>query len=105
MEMGLQAKLLRFLQERSFQRVGESQLVSVDVRIVAATNRDPAEHVRRGLLREDLYYRLNVVPHPRFHRSAIAARISRCLCSTSPSVFPARSRRARSSSAIGHWMS
>ena len=62
MELALQAKLLRFLQERSFQRVGESQLISVDVRIVAATNRDPAEQVRRGLLREDLNYRLNVVP-------------------------------------------
>ena len=62
MEIGLQAKLLRFLQERSFQRVGQSQSISVDVRIVAATNRDPREHVRRGLLREDLFYRLNVVP-------------------------------------------
>ncbi|APW59577.1 sigma-54-dependent transcriptional regulator [Paludisphaera borealis] len=62
MEIGLQAKLLRFLQERTFQRVGQSELVRVDVRIVAATNRDPIEQVRRGLLREDLYYRLNVVP-------------------------------------------
>ncbi len=62
MEVGLQAKLLRFLQERSFMRVGQSQLVSVDVRIVAATNRDPLEQIRRGQLREDLYYRLNVVP-------------------------------------------
>jgi two-component system response regulator HydG len=62
MEVGLQAKLLRFLQERTFQRVGQSDLVRVDVRIVTATNRDPIEQVRRGLLREDLYYRLNVVP-------------------------------------------
>ncbi len=62
MEIGLQAKLLRFLQERSFQRVGQSQSITVDVRIVAATNRDPLEQVRRGQLREDLYYRLNVVP-------------------------------------------
>jgi two-component system, NtrC family, response regulator HydG len=62
MEIGLQAKLLRFLQERTLRRVGESELISVDVRIVTATNRDPAELVRRGLLREDLYYRLNVVP-------------------------------------------
>jgi DNA-binding NtrC family response regulator len=62
MEIGLQAKLLRFLQERTLRRVGETQLVSVDVRIITATNRNPAEYVRRGLLREDLYYRLNVVP-------------------------------------------
>jgi transcriptional regulator with PAS, ATPase and Fis domain len=61
MEIGLQAKLLRFLQERSFQRVGQSKLTEVDVRIVAATNRDPLEQVRLGQLREDLYYRLNVV--------------------------------------------
>ncbi|MFO0957685.1 MAG: sigma-54 dependent transcriptional regulator [Isosphaeraceae bacterium] len=62
MEIGLQAKLLRFLQEQSFQRVGQATPVTVDVRIVAATNRDPAEQVRVGQLRQDLYYRLNVVP-------------------------------------------
>ena len=62
MEIGLQAKLLRFIQERCFQRVGESRPVSVDIRIVAATNRDPMEQIRRGQLREDLYYRLNVIP-------------------------------------------
>ncbi len=62
MEIGLQAKLLRFLQERTFQRVGQSTPIAVDVRIVSATNRDPLEQVRRGLFREDLYYRLNVVP-------------------------------------------
>lgn len=62
MEIGLQAKLLRFLQERSFQRVGQTTPVSVDVRIVAATNRNPLEQVRKGELREDLYYRLNVLP-------------------------------------------
>lgn len=62
MEIGLQAKLLRFLQERSFQRIGQTTPVSVDVRIVAATNRNPLEQVRKGELREDLYYRLNVLP-------------------------------------------
>ncbi len=62
MELVLQAKLLRFLQERSFLRVGQVTPVEVDVRIIAATHRNPLDQVRRGLLREDLFYRLNVVP-------------------------------------------
>ncbi len=62
LEVDLQAKLLRFLQERSFQRVGQISLVSVDVRVIAATNRNPLELVRASRMREDLYYRLNVLP-------------------------------------------
>lgn len=58
----LQAKLLRFLQEREFERVGGSKTISVDVRIVAATNRDLERAVSEGRFRLDLYHRLNVIP-------------------------------------------
>jgi two-component system, NtrC family, response regulator AtoC len=59
---GLQAKLLRFLEEKSFKRVGGASDIRVDVRVVAATNRNLEEQVARGSFRSDLYYRLNVLP-------------------------------------------
>jgi DNA-binding NtrC family response regulator len=61
MPVSLQAKLLRVLEERKLRRLGGTGETSVDVRVLAATNRDPAEAVRRGDFREDLLYRLNVI--------------------------------------------
>jgi len=62
MDLDLQAKLLRFIQTGTFRQVGSSEETEVDVRFVCATNRDPLEEVNNGRFREDLYYRLHVVP-------------------------------------------
>jgi two-component system repressor protein LuxO len=62
MDLDLQTKLLRFIQTGTFQKVGSSKMKSVDVRFVCATNRDPWKEVEAGRFREDLYYRLYVIP-------------------------------------------
>jgi two-component system, NtrC family, response regulator AtoC len=58
----VQVKLLRVIQERSFERIGGQQTINIDVRVVAATNKDLAVEMREGRFREDLFYRLNVIP-------------------------------------------
>ena len=62
MSLKTQAKILRILQEQRFERVGGSKTIKVDVRILAATNKDLEKEIEKGRFREDLYYRLNVIP-------------------------------------------
>jgi transcriptional regulator with PAS, ATPase and Fis domain len=62
MSPALQAKLLRVLQEREFERIGDSHPIKIDVRVIAATHSDLEKMVSEGSFREDLYYRLNVIP-------------------------------------------
>jgi DNA-binding NtrC family response regulator len=71
--LDLQTKLLRVLQEREFERLGSSETIHIDVRIIAATNVDLKELVKRGRFRQDLYYRLNVVP---VHMPALRQRVN-----------------------------
>ncbi|MFB3819884.1 MAG: sigma-54-dependent transcriptional regulator [Candidatus Methylomirabilales bacterium] len=62
MSLKTQAKVLRVLQEQTFERVGGSETLTVDVRVIAASNKDLEEEIRKGHFREDLFYRLNVIP-------------------------------------------
>ena len=72
MSQGLQAKLLRVLEEKSFERVGGNKTIHSDVRIICATNRNPEKQVEEGKFREDLYYRINIL---RVHLPPLRERI------------------------------
>jgi two-component system nitrogen regulation response regulator NtrX len=71
MSLKTQAKVLRILQERRFNRVGGEETIEVDVRVIAATNKNLEQEIKEGRFREDLYYRLNVIP---FHVPALRER-------------------------------
>ena len=99
--LSLQVKLLRVLQEKSFERVGSSHLIQANVRIVAATNRDLESMVREGRFREDLFYRLNVVairlPPLRERREDIPLLIDtfiKCFASENSKIITGISREA-----------
>ena len=62
MSLKAQAKILRILQEKKFERVGGNKLIDMDVRVLAATNKDLEEEMKAGRFRQDLYYRLHVIP-------------------------------------------
>jgi two-component system response regulator AtoC len=62
LSLATQAKILRFLEEKEFNRVGGSKTIKVDVRLITATNKDLTQQIKKGEFREDLYYRINVVP-------------------------------------------
>ena len=110
MDLALQAKILRVLQEREVERLGGRKTISLDVRIIATSNRDLKEAVRDGIFREDLYYRLNVFPLtwlPLAQRVddilVLAEHLVLKYCQNNGNTVPAFSSAARSKLNTYHW--
>jgi len=108
MSPALQAKLLRVLQERELERVGDTRLIKIDVRVIAATNTDLTERVAHGTFREDLFYRLNVIPVPlpplRSRREDIPLLTQHFLRKIGSELVPARPQVGLSQEAMRHMM-
>ncbi len=94
MPLALQAKLLRTLQDSTIERLGSNRVISLDFRVIAATNRDPLESIRAGRLREDLYYRVNVfsihLPPLRERLEDIGGLVEHFAAKHSPAGVPCR---------------
>ncbi len=110
MDLGLQAKILRVLQEREVERLGGRKTISLDVRVIATSNRNLKDAVREGVFREDLYYRLNVFPLtwlPLAERVddiyVLAQHLVQRHCQKSGEVVPEFSPAARSKLNAYHW--
>jgi two-component system response regulator FlrC len=110
MDLGLQAKILRVLQEREVERLGGRKTVQLDVRVIATSNRDLKEAVRSGVFREDLYYRLNVFPltwlplaDRRDDIMPLTQHLIERICQKNGEHIPDISGAARSKLAAYHW--
>lgn len=110
MDLGLQAKILRVLQEREVERLAGRKTISLDVRVIATSNRDLKEAVAEGIFREDLYYRLNVFPltwlplaERRDDIIPLASHLIRQICQKSGEQTPELSSSARSKLTAYQW--
>jgi two-component system response regulator FlrC len=110
MDLSLQAKILRVLQEREVERLGGRKTISLDVRVIATSNRDLKEAVSEGLFREDLYYRLNVFPLTWLPLSqrvddifVLAEHLVSRHCQNNGEIIPEFSGAARSKLNAYHW--
>jgi sigma54-dependent transcription regulator len=96
MTLKTQAKVLRVLQEQKVEPVGGTATVTVDVRVIAATNKNLEEEIRKGTFREDLFFRLNVIPF-QSRRCASGGRTSPCCRGTSSRSSPPNTASGRRS--------